>query len=152
SGGGQVYLNTRSFTNAGTASLDGQIIFNNSSSLTNAAGATFNVLTNGIFLYNADSTTPTFSNAGSFNAQAAAGETATDAVSFTNTNTGTVNVSSGTLTLADPGGMDSGPFTVAQGGTLDLDETAGTFTSTSSISGAGAVVISGGTITIPGTL
>ena len=77
-------------------------------SFTNAAGATFNAQTNGYFLVTGDSSTLTFNNAGTFNAQAGAGITATDdGVPFTNT--GTVSVASGTLYLDDPGGTDTGP-------------------------------------------
>ena len=83
--------------------------------------------TNGYFLVTGDSSTLTFNNAGTFNAQAGAGITATDdGVTFTNS--GTVSVASGTLYLDDPGGTDSGPFTVAKGATLDFDETAATLT------------------------
>ena len=78
------------------------------------------------------------------------GNTVTDnGVAFSNT--GAVAVSSGTLALDDPGGTDSGSFTVAANATLAFGETAATLSSSSSVSGDGAVVFNNnGTTTING--
>ena len=111
-GSQRVYLVNGSFTNDGTATVDGYIEPSGGASFTNAAGATFNAATNGYFLVAGDSSTLTFNNAGTFNAQAGAGNIATDnGVTFTST--GSVSVASGTLYLDDPGGTDTGSFKVA---------------------------------------
>jgi fibronectin-binding autotransporter adhesin len=137
-------LDTRSFTNDGTVTLSGTLSFDNSASFTNAARATFNAQT-GASLALGDSSSPTFNNGGSFNVQASALQTVTDnGVAFTNS--GAVNVSSGNLTLLDPGGTDSGSFAVALNATLDFGEKATTLSSQSSVSGNGSVVFDNNTI------
>ncbi len=142
-------LDTRSFSSAGTATLSGTLSFDNSAGFINASTATFNALTFAA-LDNGDSSSPTFSNAGSFDVQANAEDTVTDnGVAFTSA--GTVAVSSGTLDLFDPGGTDSGSFTVASNATLDFGETATTLSSQSSVSGDGTVTFdNNGTTTIDG--
>ena len=122
--------------------MDGYIEPSGGASFTNAAAQPSTPQTNGYFLVAGDSSTLTFNNAGTFNAQAGAGHIATDdGVTFTSS--GSVSVASGTLYLDDPGGRDTGSFKVAKGATLDFDETAATLTSTSSTTGAGTVLISG---------
>ncbi len=142
-------LDTRSFTNEGTANLSGTLSFDNSAGFTNAATATLSAQT-GAYLSRGDSSSPTFTNGGSFDVEAGAGNTVTDnGVAFTNA--GTVAVSSGTLALLDPGGTDSGSFTVALNATLDFGEKATTLSSQSSVSGAGTVNFgNNGTTTIYG--
>ena len=49
--GSTVYLVNGSFTNDGTATVDGDIESSGGASFTNAAGGTFNAQTNGYFLY-----------------------------------------------------------------------------------------------------
>ena len=85
-----------------------------------------------------------------FNVEAYTADTVTDnGVAFTST--GTVAVSSGTLALDDPGGTDSGSFTVALNATLAFGETATTLSPQSSVSGDGNVVFdNNGTTTIDG--
>ena len=56
------------------------------------------------------------------------------------TSSGTVEVSAGTFRLDDPGGTDSGSFTVAAGAMLDFGETTTTLSSQSSVSGDGTVI------------
>jgi hypothetical protein len=130
-------LDARSFTNDGTVTLSGTLSFDNSASFTNAAPATFSAQT-GATLHLGDSSSPTFNNAGNFNAQAIVDHTVTDdGVAFTSA--GNVTVSSGTLALDDPGGTDSGSFTVALNATLDFGEKATTLSSQSSVNGQGTV-------------
>jgi len=109
-----------------------------------------------------------FNNAGTFNAQnnshmsgnltfnnqsggtlnRSGGGTTQFAVPFNNT--GTVNVTSGTLSLAN-GGSSGGAFTVPLGTTLDLAGGTHNFTAGSTISGAGDVNVSGGTVNFAGS-
>ena len=142
-------LDTRSFTNDGTATLSGTLSFYNGAGFNN--GGTVNAQA-GTYLDVGDSSAPTFTNikGGSFNGEAGAGNTVTDSgVAFTSA--GTVTVSRGTLALDDPGGTDSGSFTVASNATLAFGETATTLSSQSSISGDGTVVFdNSGTANIDG--
>ena len=131
-------LDTRSFTSDGTTTLSGTLSFDNSAGFTSANTATFNAQT-GASLEKGDSLSPTFSNAGDFNVEPDTADTVTDTgVAFTST--GTVAVASGTLALDDPGGTDSGSFTVALNATLAFGETATTLSPQSSVSGDGNVV------------
>ena len=109
-------LDTRLFTIEGTATLSGNLEFYNSAGVSIAAAATFDVPTvAGLFLM--DSSPATFSNAGDFNVGAGVGNTMIDnGVPFTNS--GAVTVSSGLLGLYDPGGTESGSFTVASNAAL----------------------------------
>lgn len=158
-------LDTRSFTSDATATLSGTLSFYHSAGFTNAATATFNAQT-GASLGLADSSAPTFKNAGTFNAQPGAGDTMTDSgVAFTNT--GTVNVTSGTFSLRDMtltnssviNQTGSSTLQVSSGATLN-NASAGTYTwsaSTLDVAGtftnAGTMTVSGsGTETLTGTL
>jgi hypothetical protein len=62
-------------------------------------------------------------------------------------NAGTLNVNSGTLSLSGGTNVDSGPVNVVTGATLELGG-ADTFTAASSISGAGNLLVSGGTVAL----
>jgi hypothetical protein len=62
-------------------------------------------------------------------------------------NSGTVTVNSGTLALTGGTNVDSGPVNVASGATLNLDGV-DTYTAASSISGAGNLLVSGGTVAL----
>ncbi len=96
--------------------MSGEILCGGTASLTNAAGATFNVQTpGGDFLSLSGFSNPTFTNAGVFNVQAGAGNVDTDAgLGFTNA--GTVNVQSGTLDIV--GAFNNEGTVNAQPGTL----------------------------------
>ena len=62
---------------------------------------------------------------------------------------GTVNVQTGTLSL-DGGGTETGSFTVSSGAALKLTNST-SFTSASTIAGAGNVIFGGGSNTVSGT-
>ena len=91
-------LDTRSFTSDATTTLTGSLSFDNSAGFTSATAATFNADT-GSSLDLGDGSAPTFNNAGDFSAQAGPGGSVTDdGVAFANT--GTVDLTSGTLSLS----------------------------------------------------
>jgi filamentous hemagglutinin family protein len=101
----------------------------------------------------ASDTTSLINNSGTFTANPGTGNTLTVHPTFTNTNTGTVNVSSGTLTLGTNGvaATHSGAFTVASGSTLDFIGGTQTITSTGSVSGAGTLEVDSGTLNYDGS-
>ncbi len=135
---GNAIIYTRSFTIDGTATLSAYLDFYNSASVSIAATATVDALY-GADMFDDDSSSPTFSNAGDLTVNVGAENSVLDdGVAFTNS--GTVAVSTGTLDLEDPGGTDSGSFTVASNATLSFGETAVTLSSQSSISGDGTVL------------
>ncbi len=100
-GGSADILDTRTLNNAGAASwYGGQIIQYNSSAFNNLAGASFTtqpVLGGGYNWSIGDTSTPTVSNAGTFINAGGAGTATSLAVAFSNT--GSVQVPSGTLEL-----------------------------------------------------
>jgi len=93
----------------------------------------------------------TFLNAGTFVKTGAGTTTSISGVTFNNS--GTVDVQSGTLSLAG-GGTSSGRFTIGGGGTLEFAggvSTLSTLTSASSVAGSGVLGFTGGTTDILGT-
>jgi hypothetical protein len=130
--GGMVYWN------GGYFSVDGGVI-------TNDAEAQFEMQGPASFDFGGGA--PRFDNAGTF-LTASNGTTAFEGVAFNNY--GLVNILGGTFTMAG-GGVQAGTITVPAGTTINFG--GGTFTSTgsSSITGAGTLIVNGGTsVTLSG--
>jgi hypothetical protein len=87
-------------------------------------------------------------NSGTFNKSSTANASTTINIPFTNS--GTVNITSGMLTLSAGGSAPGGVFNLASGGTLVLN--AGTFIidPTTTIGGSGTVAIAGATLSVTG--
>jgi hypothetical protein len=114
--------------------------------LNNLVGATFNASGDGdvgIFWGNASHA---INNNGTFN-RSGAGSTVINGVAFNNT--GTVNVTAGTLEL-DGGGTSTGAFAVSAGTTLNFGDGTHSLSAASSITGAGTVDFNAGTTTVNG--
>ena len=109
--------------------------------LDNQAGATLN--------FQADGIITNYYTGGSLSNEGTITMTATGTATLsgmTFTNSGTINVASGTLAIAASGGTSTGTtFTVAAGGNVNIS--GGTFTGTFSVAAGGNVAISGGTFT-----
>lgn len=102
----------RKLINSGVVTItDGDIIFN--TDVSNNAGATFNVQSDGLLAYNA-STAPVFRNAGAFVKSIGSGTTA---VTMGFVNTGQISVQSGTLDVGT-GFSQSAGSTSLDGGNL----------------------------------
>ncbi|MGO8835831.1 MAG: beta strand repeat-containing protein [Limisphaerales bacterium] len=143
---GSLLLNGGMLTNSGVLNWSNNATLDdgNGSVFTNLPGAT-------IIVSNTSSTTwvnggyyggsHVFGNGGTITV----GASGTLAMNFENfVNAGTLTVNSGTLSLSGGSLLDSGPVNVTSGATLELGG-ADTFTPASSISGAGNLLVSGGT-------
>jgi len=139
-------LNGRTFESDGTATLTGSGTFTivSGALFDNPKGSTFNV--QGDATIGDGSDTGTFSNEGTFRKTLTTGTTPLD-VQFNNT--GTTSVQSGTLALAG-GGTSSGSFAASSGADLTFSGGTNTLSSTSRVTGAGAVTFQGGTTNILG--
>src|SRR5579883_2880918 len=132
--------------NLGTASWTGGDYYSGSTAVfSNAPAGIFNLTFDG-FTGNYGGGR-TFANAGTFN-KTGGTATATFSEDAFN-NSGTVNVQSGTLSLA--GGASSGAFVIGSGTTLDFHTGTHTLGSGSSVSGAGTFSVSGGTVNVNGS-
>jgi hypothetical protein len=146
-------LDQRTLTIPGDATVTwagtGNIGLSNGAVINNQAGATFLVQTDGDqrIVANGFANTSAFNNAGTFRKFLSTG-TVTVEIPFSNS--GTIDLQTGTLVLAD-GGMSSGSFTVAQGSTLNFGGGTHRLDANSSVSGAGNVVFSDGFTGIHGT-
>ncbi len=118
-----------------TAQISGSGVLYGSGTIVNAGPLT---LPGDPTLYATIANTGTLSTAGS--------GTTTLAGAFTND--GTVQVSSGTLTLGYPIGSSGGSFQVAGGATLAFAGGSPTYTSSSSFTGSGQVRLDGGDVTV----
>ncbi len=129
----------------------GNLTLNGAGVLSNSASGIFNWNTGSTLVNNyADNL---FVNAGKINVTVGSGNTANLNAQFNNSGGGTVTINSGTLSL-NGGGADSdsgGGFNVLLGGTLNLGNTY-TFNTSSTITGAGNVSMTGGTGNFNGIL
>jgi YD repeat-containing protein len=152
---GDLTLDGRTLVNAGTATwslipgLFNRFTMADSAAIDNQAGGSFTIAADAPF--NASGTAPeAFDNAGTL---VRTGGTATGASSFNGValnDTGSVQVQSGTLTMAG-GGDSTGSFQVAAGATLNFNGGTPTLEATSRIGGAGTILFSGGTVNARGT-
>ena len=134
----------RTLENGGTVLWTDGTISLISAVITNRAGALFETRGAGSLNFQGGNTSR-FDNAGTFRKSVSTGTT-TVSGNVTFNNYGTVEIQTGTLTLAF-GGANSGTYDVSAGTTLNL--AGGTHTSSggSSITGAGHLTVSGGTAT-----
>jgi hypothetical protein len=131
---GFVYLNTRTLENFGTAtfaSSGGNYFQMQGSTIINEAGATWNLTGEG---FTANSGADSFNNEGIFNSAGSS------EINVPFTNSGSVAVNSGALTLGDGGGSSGGSITIAMSSTLDFDSSYG-LNGTTGVSGSGSVTL-----------
>jgi uncharacterized repeat protein (TIGR01451 family) len=145
SGGGKS-LQLRTLTNNGAGSWTGGNISMSQSTFTNSAGATLTISsTNSI---SGDASNPTFVNAGTVT-KSSPGTTGFPIL----TNTGTINVNAGILSIASSFGSSSSPINVAGGANVEFTGSGTGFTlgTASTLTGAGSVTVSGATVNANGT-
>jgi hypothetical protein len=147
SGDGTRTLSTRTLKNLGTITWSGAGWIGGSSSavIQNLTGSTFDVQNDETMSY-ASGTNPTFNNAGLFKKSAGTGVTS---VVWTFNNSGTVQIQTGTLSFAGDG-SHTGSFDVAAGAMLDFAGGTHHLAGTASITGSGAVTVTGATLDITG--
>ena len=142
-----VSLSNRILENGGMALWSGGgIIGINNGVITNDAGAVFQVLSPGSFDYGGG--LPRFDNAGTF-LTATNGTTTFSDVAFNNY--GTANILGGTFSMSG-GGVHTGTMTVPAGTTVNFGGGVFTSSTSSSMTGAGALTINGGASTLSGTV
>jgi hypothetical protein len=141
-----ITINSRTLDNAGATTWSGAIMNLNGGVITNEFGAQFQVQSPVTFEFSGGS--PSFNNSGTFSAT---GSGAVNFIDVALNNYNTVGIQGGTLTLSG-GGTNIGSISVPAGATINFG--AGIFTSSSgsSISGAGSLLVSGGTETLAGTV
>ena len=137
-----MFYNSATVVWTGSGALD----LNDGAVLTNNSAGLFNAQNNATIA--ASSGTGSFVNAGTFRKSSSTGTTSFG-TAVTLTNTGTVDVQSGTLNLL--AGTSGGSMSLSTGTTLDFSG-GFTLTSASSITGWGSIVFSGGTTQIGGSL
>ena len=140
------FVSGATLNNQGTANWSGQgdLVLSNSATFNNQLGATINVRGD-LNLTAGGGNVPTFKNAGSFVKLSGTG---TSAIGVPFTNTGTVDVESGTLRPTAGGISTGGRFMAAAGATYDLNGGGDfTFAGTQTGTGVGSVVLSAGTLT-----
>jgi ribosomal protein L35AE/L33A len=127
-------------TNKGTVvnTLSSYMYVGNGATLTNIGTFDFQS-DSSVYVY--DSTTPSFVNSGTLKKS---GGTGTSYLGFSVTNTGTLRVDSGTLTLAG-GSSGTGSRVLSNGSTLELSGGTHTFGATSVPTGTGTMLVDGGT-------
>ncbi|MFN8491312.1 MAG: carboxypeptidase regulatory-like domain-containing protein [Caldilineaceae bacterium] len=145
---GGLTLDGRTLDNVGVATWTDQYIYlNNGAVFNNLPGSTFNMaLSSSYSLQSSAGVTGQFNNAGSLVKTGSID----NSIDIPFSNTGSVVVGNGTLTL-NGGGSNSGSIEVRSGTTLALNTTAYTFALGSSVSGGGAFVVKGGAVTVAGT-
>jgi uncharacterized repeat protein (TIGR01451 family) len=160
-GGSGHFLRQRTIVNSGTVNSNHTniVYLENGATFNNASGASFNLLSDGIWLYNTGAPS-TFNNSGTVTKS---GGTINQPFGFVLNNSNVVNAQSGTLSL-DSGGTSSGTFNVPSGGTLRFGAGTHSLTAGASITGTGSVInlattsiagtydISGGMLITAGTL
>jgi hypothetical protein len=146
SGAGAKTLQGGTLLNGGSGTwINGNVNCNGTAVFNNALGATFDLQGDGAS-FTLNSGTPVFVNAGTLRKMAGTG---TSTISMPCANSGSVQVNSGTLSLALTDG--TGAFTPAAGSTLMTSGTA-TLSGTASISGPGNFEVTNGFLTNHGTL
>jgi hypothetical protein len=111
-------LNARTLSNSGTATWSGgDIAAGNGAIFNNPTASTFTNTFNGNFLFNQGGTITQFNNGGTFAKTTGTGVTLMQ-VNFSNT--GAVNVNSGTLAFSQGLQGTTGNVTIASGATLDV--------------------------------
>ncbi|WP_148071883.1 beta strand repeat-containing protein [Bythopirellula goksoeyrii] len=143
SGSNSKTLNGRVLNNAGAATWTaGQVLTGNGAVFNNQLGATFDTNFDGEILNGFGGAPSQINNSGTFTKSSGAGATR---IHIAFNNTGAVNVQSGTLSLSG-GGTSSGSFDVSAGSTLQISSGV-SFVAGASVTGAGTLDISNGTLT-----
>jgi len=134
--GGSKTLDTRTLNNSGSAVFAGSWVYmNNGAVVNNLAAGAFSLQSDQAFYYNSGTPQPQFNNFGSITRTSSGNSVPFYNVLFNNKSTGTVTAQTGTLEFSG-GGAGDGVFTSASGAGL-LFSSAYTFSSSSSIGGAG---------------
>lgn len=143
----QVLVRARTLENGGTVVWTGagNIALLNGAVITNRTGALFHAQRSGGFGANGNEN-GRIDNAGAFRKSTHAGTTATGGISFNNY--GSVDLQTGTLGLGG-GGTQTGSITILAGATLALGGTHNG-SAGSSITGAGQLLVNGGTANLAG--
>jgi fibronectin-binding autotransporter adhesin len=140
------------FNNTGGATVNwdnGDVNLGPGVTLTNAAGANFNVSATAALAGSATQSAGVFDNLGTVTRSAGSGTT-TVYSTFHNRAGATTNVQAGTLNLANPG-IIAGTFNVSAGATLAFSGTE-TLPGSAVYAGAGTLAVGGGTATLAGPL
>ena len=142
-------LRNRTVDNLGTTTWTGtgNIRSGNGGVFNNLSGATFDAQNDRSFVYSLAGGATVFNNAGTFKKTVGV---LTTSVSLFFVNTGTVEVDSGLLSY-NSGGTSTGNFDIATGATMQFPSNTFTLNIGTTITGAGATRISGGTVTIGAT-
>jgi uncharacterized repeat protein (TIGR01451 family) len=147
--GSNKFLDSRTINNSGTINYDatGSVFVQGTTVINNLSGGNFNLQSDGSFAYNGGS--PQFNNSGILTRNTATG-TITFGLAFANNNA--VNVQTGLLSLDRGGSATAGTFSVSSGTTLRFGGSSNfPLDSSSSISGAGSVEVSGSDVSHPGS-
>ncbi|RPI45226.1 MAG: LEPR-XLL domain-containing protein, partial [Betaproteobacteria bacterium] len=120
-----------------------------SNTLTNAVGATLNLSSTHASPLGFWTGTAALNNAGTLNQTLTGAHTIASSIAFSNT--GTVNLDAGTLTIAG-GGTDSGDYAVAEGAVLAFSGGTRTLGTDTSVTGLGRLTVSGATVHANGVL
>ena len=125
----------------------GPIYTGGGSLITVKSGATFTTNFDGTINYNLGGTRATLDNQGTFTKSAGTGTTTIDS---TFTNSGAVNVVTGTLAL-NGGGLSSGTVAVSSGANLTLGGQNFAFGSNATVTGNGTITVTGATTSFAGS-
>jgi len=146
---GREFLDGGQVINTGTLDWDDAFVLDGANSLiSNAPGASINLLANGALMENIYQGAATFANAGQINVTNSA------VISDNFTNSGAVSIASGTFDLQN-GAYNSGNIIVAAGATLEYSGSAGvSFTCTpgSMVNDAGNLWLNSGAVNLEGAV
>jgi uncharacterized repeat protein (TIGR01451 family) len=149
-GSGTRYIDAGTLNNSGTVNWSGanNISVVNSGIINNQASGLFSVKNDQLIYQVCCSTGQAFNNIGTFRKSVATGTTTIQSNGFTNS--GTVDIQSGTFTPSS-GGTSSGNFNAASGGTFLFNNNTYTLASGATLTGSGNFQISGGTLLVNAT-
>ena len=147
--GGKTWVNEGSLTIGGNDFVYFGLSSGGVNQLVNAVGATLTLASSHATPLSHYTGTALVTNLGTINATAAGSHAFEGPVGFSNA--GTVNVEAGTLILRG-GGSDAGAYAVASGTVLNFAGGTRTLLEGSQVSGAGTLLVSGGTVHANGAL
>ncbi|PYJ82211.1 MAG: hypothetical protein DME22_19195, partial [Verrucomicrobia bacterium] len=137
----------RTLNNSGTMSLSGAEVRSGNGAVWNNQSSGLADFQDDLLFYNAFGGAVVFNNAGTVRKS---GGTATTTIGMTFNNDGALNVQSGTMSLSG-GGDSHGAFNAAAGSTLNFSSGTMTLESNSTLTAAGTVSFSGGSVDINGS-
>jgi hypothetical protein len=142
-------LSRRTINNAGTVTWSGgDINCDDGAVFNNQTGGIFDAQSNAIFSWTLLGSTPTFNNIGTFRKTISASTTTFSGVTFINT--GTVEAQTGTISFSG-GVISGGTFNAGPGTTISFAGTS-TFNNGTVFTGAGVNLVTGGSVTLSGTV